>query len=190
MKKITLTPEQEDLVINLWNENKEEPLSLQELTCKIFPDVPKIDGRSIYGKAVKQFLASRDLKVKTKSKYDGKKRIELSSEQKDFISNNIGLMTSVEITRELFSNFALTNLSNEARSVQAFIDTLPSQVTAGAAVTPTTPDDISGDYKPPKNIDRALVRVNKYVLDGLDRDKLTARQKKRINISYFLLPHL
>jgi hypothetical protein len=186
MKKATLTPEQEDLIISLWNENEKEPLSLQELTCKIFPDIPKIDGRSIYGKAVKQFLASRDLKVKTRSKYNAKKRLELTDEQKDFISNNIGLMTSVEITRELFSNFALTNLSNEARSVQVFIDTLPSQVVAGAAVTPTTPDDASGGYKPPKNVDRALVRVNKYVLDGINRDKITARQKKELTslVSY------
>ena len=67
MKEIDLNDEQKLLIITTWNENKDNPPSLQDLTQKVFPDIPNIDGRSVYGKAVKKFLASRDLKVKTKT---------------------------------------------------------------------------------------------------------------------------
>ena len=67
MNEITLSQDQKDLIINTWNSRKDNPPSLQELTQIIFPDVPDIDGRSKYGKAVKNFIASREIKIKTKS---------------------------------------------------------------------------------------------------------------------------
>lgn len=174
MNQITLSQDQQDLIIKTWNDNKDNPPSLQELTQKIFPEIPNVDGRSVYGKAVKNFLASRALNVKTKSQYVPKNRIEFSQEQKDYITNNASLMTAVEIARELFANYSLTNLSIEARSVEEYLDTLPKQVNTGIV----DEQDGSSDYKPPKNLERALVRVNKYVLNGVDKDKLTAKQKK------------
>jgi hypothetical protein len=183
MNQPTLTKEQEDLIIQIWNANKDNPPSLQELTQKVFPDVPNVDGRSVYGKAVKIFLASRSLNVKTKSQYTPKNRIDFTQDQKDYISNNASLMSAVEISRELFQNYSLNNLSIEARSVQEYLDSLPKQVNPG---TSTEEEESQGDYKPPKNSERALVRVNKYVLNGLDKDKITARNKKELTslISY------
>jgi hypothetical protein len=63
------------------------------------------------------------------------------------------------------------------------LDSLPKQVNPG---TITEEEESQGDYKPPKNSERALVRVNKYVLNGLDKDKITARNKKELTslISY------
>ena len=183
MNQPTLTKEQEDLIIQIWNANKDNPPSLQELTQKVFPDIPNVDGRSVYGKAVKIFLASRSLNVKTKSQYTPKTRVDFSQDQKDYISNNASLMSAVEISRELFQNYSLNNLSIEARSVQEYLDSLPKQVNPG---TSTEEEESQGDYKPPKNSERALVRVNKYVLNGLDKDKITARNKKELTslISY------
>ena len=183
MNQPTLTKEQEDLIIQIWNANKDNPPSLQELTQKVFPDVPNVDGRSVYGKAVKIFLASRSLNVKTKSQYTPKNRIDFTQDQKDYISNNASLMSAVEISRELFQNYSLNNLSIEARSVQEYLDSLSKQVNPG---TSTEEEESQGDYKPPKNSERALVRVNKYVLNGLDKDKITARNKKELTslISY------
>lgn len=182
MSQITLTQDQQDLIVKIWNDNKENPPSLQDLTQKIFPEIPNLDGRSVYGKAVKNFLASRSLKVKTKSEYTPKNRIDFTQDQKDYISNNASLMSPVEISRELFSNYSLNNLSIEARSVQEYLDTLPKQVQA------VDQDDQSSqeDYKPPKNLERAMVRVNKYVLNGIDKDKITIKQKKELTslISY------
>jgi len=184
MTEIELTQEQKDIIISTWNSRKEDPPGLQELTQIVFPDIPNIDGRSKHGKAVKNFLASRDLKVKTKSEYTPKDRIPLSNEQKDYISNNASMMTATELSRELFNNYSLTNLSIEARSIQEYLDSLPKQVINAASIP--SEDEDQEDYKPPKNQERALVRVNKYVLNGLDKDKLTVKQKKDLTalISY------
>ena len=181
MNEPALNEDQKALIINTWNEKKENPPSLQELTQLVFPEIPNIDGRSLYGKAVKKFLASRDLKVKTKSEYTPKDRTEFTQEQKDFITNNAAMMTAVDLARSLFNNYTLSNLSIESRSVEEYLNTLPKQVRAVQ-----TEEEQQGDYKPPKNQERAMVRVNKYVLDGIDKDKITAKQKKELNslISY------
>ena len=181
MNEPVLNEDQQALIINTWNEKKENPPSLQELTQLVFPEIPNIDGRSLYGKAVKKFLASRDLKVKTKSEYTPKDRTEFTQEQKDFLTNNANLMTPVDLARSLFNNYTLSNLSIESRSVEEYLNTLPKQVRAVQ-----TEEEQQGDYKPPKNQERAMVRVNKYVLDGIDKDKITAKQKKELNslISY------
>lgn len=185
MKEIDLNDEQKLLIITTWNENKDNPPSLQDLTQKVFPDIPNIDGRSVYGKAVKKFLASRDLKVKTKSEYTPKDRLEFTQEQKDFISNNASKMSFVEIAKHLFNNYSLTNLSIEARSVEDYLNTLPVQI-RNVVVEEDEATQVSEGYKPPKNIERALVRVNKYVLDGINKDKITTKQKKEMTslISY------
>jgi len=182
MTEVELTQDQKDLIIKTWNEQKDNPPSLQELTQITFPGVPNIDGRSKYGKAVKNFLASRELKVKTKSEYTPKDRVEFTQEQKDYIVNNAAMMSAVDLARDLFNNYGLSNLSIEARSIQEYLDSLPKQIQS----TPSDKDDDQGDYKPPKNLERALVRVNRYVLNGLDKDKLTAKQKKDLTslISY------
>ena len=181
MNEPVLNEDQQNLIINTWNEKKENPPSLQELTQLVFPEIPNIDGRSLYGKAVKKFLASRDLKVKTKSEYTPKDRTEFTQEQKDFITNNAAMMTAVDLARSLFNNYTLSNLSIESRSVEEYLNTLPKQVRSVQ-----TEEEQQGDYKPPKNQERAMVRVNKYVLDGIDKDKITAKQKKELNslISY------
>lgn len=173
MNEPTLNEDQQALIIKTWNDKKENPPSLQELTQLVFPEIPNIDGRSVYGKAVKKFLASRDLKVKTKSEYTPKDRIEFTQEQKDFITNNASMMTPVDLARSLFNNYSLSNLSIESRSVEEYLNTLPKQIRAVQAE-----EEQQGDYKPPKNQERALVRVNKYVLDGIDKEKMTAKQKK------------
>ncbi len=181
MNELVLNEDQQALIIKTWNDKKENPPSLQELTQLVFPEIPNIDGRSLYGKAVKKFLASRDLKVKTKSEYTPKDRVEFTQEQKDFITNNASMMTAVDLARSLFNNYTLSNLSIESRSVEEYLDTLPKQVKAIQ-----TEEELQGDYKPPKNQERAMVRVNKYVLDGIDKDKISAKQKKELTslISY------
>ena len=91
------------------------------------------------------------------------------------------MMTAVDLARSLFNNYTLSNLSIESRSVEEYLNTLPKQVRSVQ-----TEEEQQGDYKPPKNQERAMVRVNKYVLDGIDKDKITAKQKKELNslISY------
>ena len=38
---------------------------------------------------------------------------------------------------------------------------------------------VEGGYSPPKSEARALVRVNKYVYNGIDKEKVTTKHKKK-----------
>lgn len=184
MEQISLTLDQEMLILQKWNdsENSEIP-GIKELTAFIFPDIPEDmkDGRSVYGRCIRTFLSKRNLKAKSKSEYEAKERTELSQEQKEFIETNAGSMSAVEIARLMFKNDKISNLNIESRIVNDHIKSLPNIVTyANAQEVP------EGDYKPVKNIERALLRVNKYVMDGIDKDKVTPQQKKGLTslISY------
>lgn len=90
-------------------------------------------------------------------------------------------MSSVELARMLFKNETLTNLNIEARIVNDYIKTLSNIVAYSTAEE--VPD---GEYRPPKTPDRILARINKYVLDGIDKDKVTPQQRKEMTslISY------
>ncbi len=62
-------------------------------------------------------------------------RIDFTQDQKDYIVNNAAMMTAVDLARELFNNYGLTNLSIEARSVQEYLDTLPKNIQANTSDT-------------------------------------------------------
>ena len=76
-----LSEDQQNLIIETWNSSAEEPPSLQELTKLLFPHLENIDGRSKEGRAIKEFLATRNIKPKTTSKYDEKERVELTDDR-------------------------------------------------------------------------------------------------------------
>jgi hypothetical protein len=175
MSNITLTETQQNAVIEEWNNRQDSPPSLLELIRIAYTDQPHLDGRSKEGKAVKAFMATRDIKPLASHQYQPKKT-ELSEEHKEFINNNFGMMSSVEIARILFKNNELTNLSAESRAVDEYIKTL----NPAAAFQPNSeiPEE---DYKPPKTMHAAIIRVNHYVLDGVDKNKLTPRNKKDLN---------
>ena len=98
--------------------------------------------------------------------------LEINEEEKEFIINNAGMMTAVEMARILFKNKKISNLSQETRTVNDFISTLDIDTAQN------TNDVPQGVYKPPTNIHRAVTRVNKYVLNGIDKSRLTAKQKR------------
>ena len=58
-----------------------------------------LDGRSKQGKAVKQFLAARQIKPRKSHEYQAKGLIELTEDQKEYISNNCATMTGIEIAK-------------------------------------------------------------------------------------------
>ena len=184
MDKITLSEEQKKSILQLWNDNDDSKIpGIKEMTGIIFPDIPEDmkDGRSVYGRLIRNFLAERNLKARATSEYQAKERVELDAEQKEFIEKNVSTMSSVELSRVLFKNDSISNLNIETRIVNDHIKTLSNIV--AYANTEEVPD---GEYRPPKNQDRILARVNKYVLDGIDKDKVTPQQKKELGalISY------
>jgi hypothetical protein len=172
---IELTESQQQSVLAAWDKEPDAPPSLLQLIRIAYPDQPHLDGRSKEGKTVKAFLITRDINPLASHQYQPKKT-SLTKEHEEFINNNFGMMSSVEMARVLFKNNELTNLSAESRAVDEYVKTL----NPAAAFQPNSeiPEE---DYKPPKTMPAAINKINHYVLDGIDKSKLTPRNKKDIN---------
>ena len=173
-----LSEDQQNLIIETWNSSAEEPPSLQELTKLLFPHLENIDGRSKEGRAIKEFLATRNIKPKTTSKYDKKERVELTDDQKEFINNNFTLMTYVEVARVLFKNNNITNLSIEAITVKEYIDSIQTNEKPFETSQELPPS--ASEFRPPKSFDKMLSRVQKYVKGLDDKSKITPSQKNGV----------
>lgn len=179
---LILTEEQQLKLLKSWNDRPDNPPSLAELVKLAF-DRDDLDGRSKEGKAVKQFLASRQIKPKKSHEYEAKGLLELLPEQKEFVSNNCNMMTGLEISKILFKNESLTNLSQETRSVLEFMKNIPSNVKYNNTENENAATE---GYRPPRSEERMIAKINKYILEGIDKSKLTHKHKKEINslISY------
>ena len=173
---IALTQEQQLVLLNEWNNRSDNPPSLTELVKLAF-NREDLDGRSKEGKAVKNFLASRKIKPRKSHEYEAKGLIELTEEQKEYISNNCATMTGVEISKILFKNEALTNLSQETRTVLEHMKTIPSNV----RYSDTNQNVPTENYKPPRSEERMIVKINRYIMEGIDKEKMTGRNKKEIH---------
>lgn len=175
---MTLSKEQEDKILVLWNKAPSSPPSLKEITKEIFGG--DFDGRSEQGRLIKSALAKYNLKARASSDYVSKTdEIELTEAHHQFIVNNIATMSSLEIARTIFSAPTLTNLNAETRAVNEFVKTLDTKVIYNADQNLDIP---SGTYQPPNTLDKALRRVNKYVNFVLDKDKLSGMQKKGLDM--------
>ena len=124
---LILTEDQQLKLLKEWNERPDNPPSLAELVRLAFGR-DDLDGRSKEGKAVKTFLASRQIKPRRSHEYEVKGLIDLNLEQKEYISNNCATMTGLEIAKILFKNESLTNLSQETRSVLEYMKTIPMNI--------------------------------------------------------------
>ena len=171
-KLINLTPEQQEKILKAWNDSpKESPPSLKDLVVLIFGG--GFDGRSNEGRTIKAFLAIKNIKAKPSNVYEPKVlSLNLSEQQKEFIYNNATLMSPVEIAKILFKDESLSHLSAEARLVSAYIRTLPSHI------EPT--EDIKS-WKPPKTSEQVVARINKYVLNGIDKSNINPKQQRDID---------
>lgn len=172
-EEIQLSETQQLDILNGWNNKPNNPPSLNELVKIAFPQLESADGRSKEGRAIKAFLSSRQIKARGAQEYIPKDKAELSEEDKEYIANNASTMRAVEIARAIFKNDNLTNLNQETRAVNDYIKTLDRKIVYG------DPAEIpESEYKPPKTIDRILARVNKYVHEGIDKDKMTTKHKR------------
>jgi hypothetical protein len=170
-----LTQEQQDLIISTWN--KSETPSLKELVLLICGE--GIDGRSECGREIKAFLATRNLRAKASSDKESKiEQITLTDEHKLYIVNNIANNSSLEIARTLFNNKNLTNLNAETRVVSEYVKSLNTKVIYGGK---EAAEEIpSGEYEPPKSLDKALKKINEYVNFVNGTQNLNAQQKKNV----------
>jgi hypothetical protein len=87
-------------------------------------------------------------------------------------------MTGLEMAKILFKNESLTNLCQETRSILEHMKNIPSNI----KFNNTENENASTEgYKPPRSEERTIAKINKYVLDGIDKNKLTHKHKKEIN---------
>ena len=144
--------------------------SLIDLTRQCFED-DKLDGRSKEGRAVRKFLVENSINFKTTAT-SRTEDIELTQQQKDFILEQAESgLSSLEIAKIIFPEKNVKSLSNEQRTVLAFIrevnpDIVPSQ--DGAALT---------SYVSPKSPSRIIKKINDATGLNLDDTKLN-RQKQ------------
>lgn len=174
---VNLSEEQKLKLLNEWNSRPNNPPSLVELVRLAF-NRDDLDGRSKEGKSVKEFLASRQIKPKKSHEYQAKGLIELNNEQKEYISNNCHTMTGIEMAKILFKNDSLTNLSQETRSILEYMKNIPNNIKFHHEENENVATE---EYRPPRSEERMIAKINKYILDGVDKNKLTHKHKKEIN---------
>jgi hypothetical protein len=178
-KLLDMSEEQERIIKQAWNENRESPLPIKEITQKAFPNAKNVDGRSLEGKSVKYYMDKQGMKTTSTTTHD-KKIVNLSDDQKEYITNRYGLDKPLEITRELFNNVALTNLSSEFKEVYKFCKSLDQTELEGAR---SSSNDVTERYKPPKKIEGAIIKVNDYVKGAdnkLKLEKINNAQSKEL----------
>ena len=179
-KNIELDESQQLALLNEWNNRPDDPPYIKELIELVFPDVPEDmrDGRSKYGRAVKKFLSEKSLKAKVSHKYYPKEKTELTEDQKEFISNNCGAMKPMEMAKVVFDDSSISPLDLRYKVLFEFLKTINNKVKYSDVTNEETAAE--GGYSPPKSEARALVRVNKYVYNGINKEKVTTKIKRNL----------
>jgi len=174
-KVIVLTKEQMSLVDKLYD--VDGVTAIKELVEKVFPDIEEKyrDGRSAYGKAIKEYLASRGKKTIATSDYV-KKEYELSQEERDFLYNNCSTMKITDMCETLYEE-RVAPLDRRYKACSEFVKGIDGKVVLSEIVKEVSPSD----YLPPKNESKAIARINKYVHEGIDKTNLKASDKKNIS---------
>lgn len=158
-----------ELVKKEWNSRPKNPPSIRELV-KIAFDKDG-DGTTIEGKLIKKRLVKEfNLKESKKTEFS------LDDSQKKFIDNNYSKMKPLEMARILFSSPTLSPRAKEVMAVVEYAKTLnPNDAFQDL-------DDIANEeYVIPKNTTHVLKRVNLYLNERLEEDKLNGKQKKDLS---------
>lgn len=181
MEKIELTDEQKEFI----NKNYKKINNLNELTNAVFMG-EDLDGRTKEGRAVRQYMASKDYKYTTR---ENKKvpPVKLTDEHKEFIlANADGNMKAFDMAKILFPEKEVTPLSKETIVITDFL-----KQQAPEKVHPK--ENAVGDkYKPAKTFADAIALVNKSTNQELDPNKMQMQVKKGIEalISFLQSPRL
>ena len=152
------------------DENANKIKNLIDLTKQCFED-DTLDGRSKQGRAVRKYLVENCIDYKTTGR-ELVEVIELTQQQKDFILEQAEQgLSSLEIAKIIFADKQVKPLSNEQRTVLAYIreinpDIMPSQ-DSGALHS----------YIAPKSPSRIIKKINDATGLGLDDSKIN-RQKQ------------
>jgi hypothetical protein len=163
-----LSKEQEKFI----DENFAKIPDLIELTRATFKD-GTIDGRSKQGRAVRAYLASKEIKYKT-TKHPEVLPVILSEEQKSFIEQySQDGMSSFQIAQLLFPDDSVRKLGREQRAVGAYLDAVKKRKREENRAE-------RNKYDGPQNIAECIDRVNLYTDAGLREGEMKAMERKSI----------
>lgn len=169
IKVLNLSAEQKTIILEMWNSRPTNPPSIVEMTKAAFPDLQKIDARTWQYRAVKEFIATRQLVVKTTDVIETK---TLTPENKEFLLNNCDKMRVIEMAKTLWGDIEWND--TKIRDIHSFLREHPEKELFEA------PEDAKQElekYKPPRNRKQALERVNKYILDCISYDEAEKNTK-------------
>jgi len=164
-----LTNEEKKKAIESWNSGEKSLKKIIEASVGV-----GMDGRSKKGIAVKKYLAT--LKVKPVASQDYQKKTDafvLTEANKEYIRAHSSTSKPLELARELFNNQNLTNLSTESRAVTDFYNSLDPTL----RFVKNNDEGAPQEYRPPKTHAQAVARVNRYVLEGLDFNKMSQKEE-------------
>ena len=161
------------------DENFHKIPDLIELTRATFKD-GTIDGRSKQGRAVREYLASKDIKYKTTKKQESKP-ILLTPEQKDFIHQYVeDGMSSYQIAQLIFPNKEIKRLSKEQKTVDQYLKACKKREIEEKRQEKST-------YKPPKSFAACIEKVNHYTNNTFKEKELKVIDKKAIEAVFKFL---
>lgn len=183
-KKVELSDAQKLIILKIWDSRSTNPPSVMELLEAVFPDIEDKfkDTRSRYGRAIKEYLISKDLKQLPAPPSAAP---ILTDEMKEYILNNCATMGVMEMAREIWGNPRIGPNTIEVRLVKEFIkNEVPKEVLYDKG---ENLDD--GQYTAPKQVSHVLKRIKNYVsvAETWELDKLSPIQKKCcIALSHYL----
>lgn len=170
---MNLTKEQEEEAIRIINETLAagQEVNLMDITRKVFKN-DKLDGRCAEGKLIKKLFVSKSISFST-TEFKKVKDIVLDDAQMEFIKNNCGIMTKLEIAKEIFNSPSLVALSKEYEAVSKYIEM--------AGLNSFNAKDIKTiNYAPPNAISRAIARINRYCSKEFKEETITENQRDSI----------
>jgi len=180
MKEIVLSKTQQHDILKCWNDAtkaKQPPPSVLDLIKAAFPNEKDIKVNSPEGRSVRAFINTKNLvKTKTETKTPSPAdETSVTAEELEFIKQNAASMSPRDMGRVLLNDPSLSHLSKKVRAIKKAVAGLEAEEVYEREELPER------DYKPPKRFEQAVARVNKYVLHGIDKDKISLNQKKSVN---------
>lgn len=170
-----LTDQQKEFIKTHWK------MDLRELVCAVFGN-PNLTLRNVEAKAIRKYLAELGL--------DGNPEVQivpqtvvLSPEIIQFVENNYEQSSPLELVRSAYKDESLTLSSPEGRSVLVLLKKIAPHL-YNRNEEPV--DEI--EYKPPRNLNEMIARVNKLVPNKagigapLYQRPLNAQQEKNLNV--------
>ena len=160
-----LTDKQKTLI----QEKYQDFPDLIEVTRMVFED-DSLDGRTKEGRAVREFLVDNSIDYTT-TKKEKKDDIEFSEEQGEFILQYAKEgMSAYEISKILFPDVNVTNLSKEVIELAEHIKNIDPALLAPSE------NALNNTYFPPKAISRVIKKVNDYCAINLEEKALNREE--------------